>query len=71
MLMIVVETFRGKSVTEHGVEIVERKGTGHPDQICDSIMGAISVALCRERIPGLLKKGHMVIGKGLRKRLIT
>jgi S-adenosylmethionine synthetase len=29
--MIVIETFRGKSVTEYQVEIVERKGTGHPD----------------------------------------
>ncbi len=44
-IMIVVETYKGKSITEHRVEIVERKGTGHPDQICDSIMDAISVAL--------------------------
>ena len=43
--MIVVETYKGKSISEHRVEIVERKGTGHPDQICDSIMDAISVAL--------------------------
>jgi S-adenosylmethionine synthetase len=46
--MIVVETFRGKSVTEHRVEIVERKGKGHPDFMCDSIMESISVALSRE-----------------------
>ena len=43
--MIIVETYKGKSISEHRVEIVERKGTGHPDQICDSIMDAISVAL--------------------------
>jgi len=46
--MIVVETYKGKSISEHRVEIVERKGTGHPDQICDSIMDAISVALSQE-----------------------
>lgn len=43
--MFVVETFRGKAVAEHTVEIVERKGIGHPDTICDSVMDAISVAL--------------------------
>ncbi|ABQ25648.1 methionine adenosyltransferase [Geotalea uraniireducens] len=48
IIMIVVETYKGKSITEHRVEIVERKGTGHPDQICDSIMDAISVALSQE-----------------------
>lgn len=29
-------------------EIVERKGLGHPDTICDSVMETISVALCQE-----------------------
>lgn len=29
-------------------EIVERKGLGHPDTICDSVMDAVSVALCEE-----------------------
>lgn len=28
------------------VEVVERKGLGHPDTICDSIMNQISVELC-------------------------
>ena len=48
--MIVIETLKGKSVSEHRVEIVERKGTGHPDYMCDSMMDAISVALSREYI---------------------
>ncbi|RNC73302.1 MAG: methionine adenosyltransferase [Desulfuromonadales bacterium] len=43
--MITVEAFAGQSITDHGVEIVERKGRGHPDSICDAIMDAISVAL--------------------------
>jgi S-adenosylmethionine synthetase len=31
---------------ERAVEIVERKGLGHPDTICDMLMEAISVKLC-------------------------
>lgn len=46
--MIVVEPFLGKSVIDHRVEIVERKGRGHPDSICDAVMDSVSVALCRE-----------------------
>jgi S-adenosylmethionine synthetase len=63
--MIVVDTFRGKSVTEHRVEIVERKGTGHPDQMCDSIMEAISVALSREYLSEFGTILHHNIDKGL------
>jgi S-adenosylmethionine synthetase len=48
--MIVIEAYKGKSVLEQEVEIVERKGTGHPDFICDSIMDSISVALSQEYI---------------------
>ena len=44
--MIIIEPYRGKAVAEERVEIVERKGTGHPDFICDSVMEAVSVALC-------------------------
>ncbi len=37
-------------------EIVERKGLGHPDTICDSVMDAVSVALCQEyeRVAGYI-----------------
>lgn len=63
--MIVVEMFKGKSVTEHQVEIVERKGTGHPDQICDSVMEAVSVALCREYLSQFGTILHHNIDKGL------
>ncbi len=30
------------------VEIVERKGLGHPDSICDAVMDRVSVRLCKE-----------------------
>ncbi|NTU69132.1 MAG: methionine adenosyltransferase [Chlorobiaceae bacterium] len=33
---------------EQPIELVERKGTGHPDTICDSIMEAVCLDLCRE-----------------------
>jgi S-adenosylmethionine synthetase len=63
--MIVVETFKGKSVAEQRVEIVERKGKGHPDFICDAVMEAISVALSSEykKICGTVL--HHNIDKGL------
>ncbi|MEJ2683299.1 MAG: methionine adenosyltransferase [Candidatus Sulfobium sp.] len=63
--MIVVETLRGKSVTDHRVEIVERKGTGHPDFMCDAIMESISVALCREYRKAFGTVLHHNIDKGL------
>ncbi len=35
---------------DQSIEIVERKGVGHPDTICDSIMEEVSVELNREYI---------------------
>lgn len=63
--MIVVETYRGRAITEHPVEIVERKGTGHPDYICDSVMDAISVALSKEYLKEFGEVLHHNIDKGL------
>lgn len=63
--MIVVETFKGKAVADHPVEIVERKGTGHPDFICDSVMEAISVALSRAYLEEWGTILHHNIDKGL------
>lgn len=63
--MIVIESIRGRPVAAGKVEIVERKGIGHPDTMCDSIMDAISVALCaayREAFGTIL---HHNIDKGL------
>jgi S-adenosylmethionine synthetase len=63
--MIVVETYKGISVTEHPVEVVERKGAGHPDFICDSVMEAISVALSKEYMRAFGSILHHNIDKGL------
>jgi S-adenosylmethionine synthetase len=43
-----VEFLSGKAVGEQEVEIVERKGVGHPDSICDAVMERVSIALSRE-----------------------
>ena len=63
--MIVVEAFKGISVTGHRVEIVERKGTGHPDFMCDALMEVISVALSREYRKAFGTILHHNIDKGL------
>ncbi len=48
MRNILLESLDRTPVEKQGVELVERKGVGHPDSICDAIMEEISVALCRE-----------------------
>ncbi|NJD57517.1 MAG: methionine adenosyltransferase [Nitrospirae bacterium] len=63
--MIIVEPFRCRPVARRRVEIVERKGTGHPDTICDSIMEAVSVALSREYKKEFGAVLHHNIDKGL------
>ena len=63
--MIVVEAFKGRSVTGHRVEIVERKGRGHPDFMCDALMEAVSIALSREYKKTFGTILHHNIDKGL------
>jgi S-adenosylmethionine synthetase len=47
MTEIHVQVMSGRTVPEAEVEIVERKGLGHPDTICDAVMEQIAVALAR------------------------
>lgn len=44
---VVVAPSRWTPPGRQRVELVERKGTGHPDTICDAVHEAISIALCR------------------------
>lgn len=62
---IVVEDMKQPPVSARQVEIVERKGVGHPDSICDAIMEEISVVLCREYLAQCGKVPHYNIDKGL------
>ncbi|WP_440765247.1 methionine adenosyltransferase [Natronorubrum sp. DTA7] len=45
-----VEPIDRQAVEDQEVEIVERKGIGHPDSICDGIAEAVAGALAREYI---------------------
>ncbi len=50
MRNIVVEEFKQIPLADQKLEVVERKGLGHPDTICDSILDRVSVELCKEYI---------------------
>ena len=50
-----------RRLTEH----VERKGIGHPDTICDSVMQSVSLALCHEYRQLAGRVLHHNVDKGL------
>lgn len=45
---IIVEEFKQTPLEKQKFEIVERKGLGHPDSICDAILDRVSVRLSKE-----------------------
>lgn len=45
---IVVERLKQPAMDERNIELVERKGTGHPDTLADGISESVSRALCQE-----------------------
>lgn len=47
---IIVEEFKQTPLEKQKLEIVERKGLGHPDFICDAILDQVSVRLNKEYI---------------------
>ena len=47
MRHITLEHLPVPPMSKRKVEVVERKGKGHPDTICDSIMNEVSVQLCK------------------------
>ncbi len=65
MRNITVESLNNTPVEQQAVELVERKGIGHPDTICDSIMEATSVALCQEYLKTFGRVVHHNIDKCL------
>ena len=48
MRNIVVEDLKQMPLEKQRIEIVERKGLGHPDYMCDAIMDQISIRLSKE-----------------------
>jgi len=65
MRNIEIEELGATPITERNVEVVERKGLGHPDYICDSIMNQVSVNLCREYLDRFGVIMHHNIDKGM------
>lgn len=55
------------SLEDQPLEICERKGLGHPDTICDSVMNAISVELSKE----YLKRFEVVLHHNVDKSLLA
>jgi S-adenosylmethionine synthetase len=62
---IFVEEVPNLPMEEQPTELVERKGVGHPDSICDAIMEAVSVELSRAYQDAFGKVLHHNIDKGL------
>ncbi|MEM2105841.1 MAG: methionine adenosyltransferase [Candidatus Bathyarchaeia archaeon] len=48
MRNIIVEDLKQTPLEKQRIEIVERKGLGHPDYICDAVMDQISIRLSKE-----------------------
>ncbi len=62
---IVIEKLNCLSVEERDFEIVERKGIGHPDTICDGLCEAVSLALSKYYFQKFKKVLHHNLDKGL------
>jgi S-adenosylmethionine synthetase len=62
---IVVQASPTIPVSEQPVEIVERKGRGHPDTICDAVAERISIALSHAYVKSFGRILHYNIDKGL------
>jgi S-adenosylmethionine synthetase len=65
MQRIVLEELKRPPIEEQAFEIVERKGLGHPDYICDAVMEAISIKLSAEYMRRVGTIAHHNIDKAL------
>jgi len=67
MRNIIVEDLKQTPLEKQRVEIVERKGLGHPDYICDAVMDNISIGLSRE----YLEKAGSILHHNVDKALLV
>ena len=67
MRNIIVERLRQTPLEEQRLEIVERKGLGHPDYICDAVMEQISLRLSGE----YLEKAGTILHHNVDKSLLV
>jgi S-adenosylmethionine synthetase len=65
MSEIIIEELKRIPIDQQRIEIVERKGLGHPDSMCDAMLEQISIVLCREYIATFGRILHHNIDKGL------
>lgn len=63
--MILVAPFEGHAVADQPFEIVERKGVGHPDSMCDAMLETISRQLSSYYLKEFGAVLHHNIDKGL------
>jgi len=64
---ITISELHSVPVSEQDLEIVERKGLGHPDHICDAVMNEVSVSLSKE----YLKRYGTVLHHNIDKALLA
>jgi S-adenosylmethionine synthetase len=62
---IIVERLRQTPLEKQRLEIVERKGLGHPDYICDAVMEQISLRLSKEYLENAGAILHHNVDKSL------
>jgi len=60
-----VEEIRGHGVQDFEVEIVERKGKGHPDSLVDGSSEAVSLGLCKYYLENFGAILHHNVDKGI------
>ncbi|MDJ0735477.1 MAG: methionine adenosyltransferase [Nostocaceae cyanobacterium] len=65
MSNIIIEELTQIPIALQGTELVERKGIGHPDSMCDAMMEQISIDLCREYLANFGRILHHNIDKSL------
>jgi S-adenosylmethionine synthetase len=63
--MILIAPFQGRAVADQPFEIVERKGVGHPDSMCDAMLEAVSQQLSHYYLQEYGTVLHHNIDKGL------
>jgi S-adenosylmethionine synthetase len=67
MRNIIVEDLKQIALEKQRIEIVERKGLGHPDYICDAVMDQISINLSKE----YLEKAGSILHHNVDKSLLV
>jgi len=62
---ILVDSLKQTPLEQQKLEIVERKGLGHPDYICDAVMDSISIRLSQEYLKKVGAIMHHNVDKSL------